>query len=163
MGVEIERKFLVNEKWKPEGRSIHVKQGYLPGTGPMLVRVRQEDSRAFLTLKGRTEGVTRSEYEYEIPMTDAGELLARCAEPIIEKTRYLIPSGKHTWEVDVFFGANEGLIVAEIELSDENEPFDKPVWVGAEVSGDPRYYNSNLASRPYSEWKNDAPVHWNEQ
>ena len=163
MAVEIERKFLVNEKWTPEGRTIHVKQGYLPGTGPMLVRVRQEDSRAFLTLKGRTEGITRSEYEYEIPMEDAGELLERCERPIIEKTRYLIPAGPHTWEVDVFFGANEGLVVAEIELSDENESFEKPAWLGAEVSGDVRYYNSNLASHPYSEWKNDAPVHRNEQ
>ena len=153
MAVEIERKFLVNEKWKPEGREIHVKQGYLPGAGPMLVRVRQEDARAYLTLKGRTEGITRSEYEYEIPMADAGELLLRCEEPIIEKTRYLIPAGPHTWEVDVFFGANEGLIVAEIELSREDEPFDRPDWLGAEVSGDPRYYNSNLASHPYAEWK----------
>ncbi len=152
MGVEIERKFLVNEKWKPEGRSIHVKQGYLPGTGPMVVRVRQEDTRAFLTLKGRTEGITRSEYEYEIPMEDAGELLERCEKPIIEKTRYLIPAEPHLWEVDVFYGANQGLIVAEIELSREDESFQKPEWVGEEVSGDPRYYNSNLAQHPYSSW-----------
>ena len=153
MSVEIERKFLVNEKWQPEGRSIHVKQGYLPGTGPMLVRVRQEDRRAFLTLKGRTEGITRSEYEYEIPMTDAGELLERCERPIIEKTRYLIPAGAHTWEVDVFAGANEGLIVAEIELASEDEPFARPAWLGREVSDDPRYYNSNLAAHPYSAWE----------
>ncbi|MBR5163708.1 MAG: CYTH domain-containing protein [Schwartzia sp.] len=153
MSVEIERKFLVNEKWKPEGRSIHVKQGYLPGTGPMLVRVRQEDKRAFLTLKGRTEGITRSEYEYEIPMQDAGELLERCEKPIIEKTRYLVPAGPHTWEVDVFAGANEGLVVAEIELSREDEPFDRPAWLGREVSDDTRYYNSNLAAHPYCNWE----------
>ncbi|MBO4852038.1 MAG: CYTH domain-containing protein [Schwartzia sp.] len=153
MSVEIERKFLVNEKWKPEGRSIHVKQGYLPGTGPMLVRVRQEDKRAFLTLKGRTEGITRSEYEYEIPMQDAGELLERCEKPIIEKTRYLVPAGPHTWEVDVFAGANEGLVVAEIELSHEDEPFDRPAWLGREVSDDTRYYNSNLAAHPYCNWE----------
>ncbi len=152
MGVEIERKFLVNENWKPEGRSIHVKQGYLPGTGPMLVRVRQEDRRAYLTLKGRTEGITRSEYEYEIPMEDAGELLERCEKPIIEKTRYLIPAEPHLWEVDVFAGANRGLIVAEIELSREDEPFLRPGWLGPEVSGDPRYYNSNLAAHPYTTW-----------
>ena len=153
MSVEIERKFLVNEKWKPEGRSIHVKQGYLPGTGHMLVRVRQEDKRAFLTLKGRTEGITRSEYEYEIPMQDAGELLERCEKPIIEKTRYLVPAGPHTWEVDVFAGANEGLVVAEIELSHEDEPFDRPAWLGREVSDDTRYYNSNLAAHPYCNWE----------
>ena len=153
MSVEIERKFLVNEKWKPEGRSIHVKQGYLPGTGPMLVRVRQEDKRAFPTLKGRTEGITRSEYEYEIPMQDAGELLERCEKPIIEKTRYLVPAGPHTWEVDVFAGANDGLVVAEIELSREDEPFDRPAWLGREVSDDTRYYNSNLAAHPYCDWE----------
>ena len=152
MSIEIERKFLVNEKWKPEGRRIHVKQGYLPGTGAMLVRVRQEDRRAYLTLKGRTEGITRSEYEYEIPMEDAGELLERCEKPIIEKTRYLIPADPHLWEVDVFSGANEGLVVAEIELSREDESFQRPDWLGAEVSDDPRYYNSNLAAHPYSTW-----------
>ena len=152
MSVEIERKFLVNEKWQPTGRSVHLKQGYLPGTGPMLVRIRREDARAFLTLKGRTEGITRSEYEYEIPAEDAEELLLRCQKPLIEKTRYLIPSGAHTWEVDVFAGANEGLVVAEIELSAEDEAFERPDWLAAEVSGDPKYYNSNLAERPFSTW-----------
>ncbi len=152
VGVEIERKFLVRETWRPEGAGIRVRQGYLPGAGEMLVRVRQEDRGAFLTLKGRTEGIARAEYEYPIPWEDADELLARCEKPLVEKTRYLVPSGAHTWEIDVFSGANDGLVVAEIELSHEDEPFERPDWLGAEVSGDARYYNANLAAHPFSEW-----------
>ncbi len=152
MGVEIERKFLVKEGWQPTGESVSIKQGYLPGTGPMLVRIRLEDQRALLTLKGRTEGVTRSEYEYEIPVQDAQELLLRCRKKVVEKTRYFVIHGDYTWEVDVFAGANKGLVVAELELSDENEDFDRPDWLGAEVSSDARYYNSNLAEHPFSEW-----------
>ena len=152
MGVEIERKFLVKEGWQPTGESVSIKQGYLPGTGPMLVRIRLEDQRALLTLKGRTEGVTRSEYEYEIPVQDAQELLLRCRKKEVEKTRYFVIHGDYTWEVDVFAGANKGLVVAELELSDENEDFDRPDWLGAEVSSDARYYNSNLAEHPFSEW-----------
>ena len=150
MGVEIERKFLVKEGWQPTGESVSIKQGYLPGTGPMLVRIRLEDQRALLTLKGRTEGVTRSEYEYEIPVQDAQELLLR--KKVVEKTRYFVIHGDYTWEVDVFAGANKGLVVAELELSDEDEAFDRPDWLGAEVSSDARYYNSNLAEHPFSEW-----------
>ncbi len=152
MGVEIERKFLVKEGWQPTGESVSIKQGYLPGTGPMLVRIRLEDQRALLTLKGRTEGVTRSEYEYEIPVQDAQELLLRCRKKVVEKTRYFVIHGDYTWEVDVFAGANKGLVVAELELSDEDEVFDRPDWLGAEVSSDARYYNSNLAEHPFSEW-----------
>ena len=152
MGVEIERKFLVKEGWQPTGESVSIKQGYLPGTGPMLVRIRLEDQRALLTLKGRTEGVTRSEYEYEIPVQDAQELLLRCRKKVVEKTRYFVIHGDYTWEVDVFAGANKGLVVAELELSDEDEDFDRPDWLGAEVSSDARYYNSNLAEHPFSEW-----------
>ncbi len=152
MGVEIERKFLVKEGWQPTGESVSIKQGYLPGTGPMLVRIRLEDQRALLTLKGRTEGVTRSEYEYEIPVQDAQELLLRCRKKVVEKTRYFVIHGDYTWEVDVFSGANKGLVVAELELSDEDEAFDRPDWLGAEVSSDARYYNSNLAEHPFSEW-----------
>ena len=152
MGVEIERKFLVKEGWQPTGESVSIKQGYLPGTGPMLVRIRLEDQRALLTLKGRTEGVTRSEYEYEIPAQDAQELLLRCRKKVVEKTRYFVIHGDYTWEVDVFAGANKGLVVAELELSDEDEVFDRPDWLGAEVSSDARYYNSNLAEHPFSEW-----------
>ena len=152
MGVEIERKFLVKEGWQPTGESVSIKQGYLPGTGPMLVRIRLEDQRALLTLKGRTEGVTRSEYEYEIPVQDAQELLLRCRKKVVEKTRYFVIHGDYKWEVDVFAGANKGLVVAELELSDEDEAFDRPDWLGAEVSSDARYYNSNLAEHPFSEW-----------
>lgn len=152
MGVEIERRFLVKEGWQPTGESVRIKQGYLPGSGPMLVRIRQAGSRAFLTLKGRTEGVTRSEYEYEIPPQDAEELLLRCRKKVVEKTRYFVPEGDYTWEVDVFAGANEGLVVAEIELSDEDEAFDRPDWVDREVSDDAKYYNVNLAEHPFSEW-----------
>ena len=152
MGVEIERKFLVKEGWQPTGESVSIKQGYLPGTGPMLVRIRLEDQRALLTLKGRTEGVTRSEYEYEIPVQDAQELLLRCRKKVVEKTRYFVIHGDYTWEVDVFAGANKGLVVAELELSDEDEAFDRPDWLGAEVSSDVRYHNSNLAEHPFSEW-----------
>ena len=152
MAIEIERKFLVKDGWRPEGEPISLRQGYLPLSGPMLVRIRQQDDRAFLTLKGRVDGVTRSEYEYEIPTQDAEELLMRCHKPLIEKMRYLVPVGSYTWEVDVFSGANEGLVVAEIELSSEDEVFDRPDWIGEEVSGDSRYYNSNLAKHPFSEW-----------
>ena len=152
MGVEIERKFLVKEGWRPTGESVRMRQGYLPGTGPMTVRIRTEDRRAVLTLKGRTKGITRSEYEYEIPMQDAEELLMRCQKKVVEKTRYFVSVGDYTWEVDVFEGANEGLVVAELELSDENEVFDRPDWLGEEVSMDGRYYNVNLAEHPFSEW-----------
>ena len=152
MGVEIERKFLVKEGWQPTGESVSIKQGYLPGTGPMLVRIRLEDQRALLTLKGRTEGATRGEYEYEIPVQDAQELLLRCRKKVVEKTRYFVIHGDYTWEVDVFAGANKGLVVAELELSDEDEAFDRPDWLGAEVSSDARYYNSNLAEHPFSKW-----------
>ncbi len=152
MGVEIERKFLVKDGWQPSGEPVHIKQGYLPGTGPMTIRVRQADSRAFLTLKGRTEGIVRSEYEYEIPTEDAKELLIRCQKKIVEKQRYFVPVGEFTWEVDVFAGANHGLVMAEIELANEDEAFDRPDWIGEEVSGDARYYNSNLADHPFSQW-----------
>ena len=153
MAIEIERKFLVKDDWRPEGQPICLRQGYLPLSGPMLVRIRQQDDRAFLTLKGRVDGVTRSEYEYEIPTQDAEELLMRCRKPLIEKMRYLVPVGSYTWEVDVFSGANSGLVVAEIELSSEDEAFDRPDWIVKEVSGDIRYYNSNLAVHPFSEWE----------
>ncbi len=152
MALEIERKFRVKESWQPKGRGVEVRQGYLPGTGPLLVRVRRQDERAFLTLKGRTEGITRAEFEYEIPAADADALLAFCEAPLIEKTRYFEELDGHTWEIDRFRGANEGLIVAEIELSSEDEPFSRPAWLGAEVSDDARYYNSNLAKCPYTAW-----------
>ncbi len=156
MAIEIERKFLVKDGWRPEGEPIHLRQGYLPLTGPIIVRIRQQDNRAFLTLKGRTDGITRNEYEYEIPPQDAEELLMRCQKSIVEKSRYLVTEGNYTWEVDVFFGANDGLIVAELELSSEDEEFERPEWLAAEVSNDPRYYNANLAKHPFSEWRSDT-------
>ena len=152
VGLEIERKFLVTDAWRPEGTGIRVRQGYIANGETLLVRVRRQDERAFLTLKGRTTGVSRAEYEYPIPAEDAEELLSLAEAPPIEKTRYRIPFGAHVWEVDVFSGENEGLVLAEIELKREDEPFERPPWLGAEVSGDPRYYNSNLALRPFRSW-----------
>ena len=153
MGVEIERKFLVDKSWRPTTRGIVVRQGYLPQRGALLVRIRRQDERAFITLKGRTTGVTRAEYEYEIPAHDADELMRFCEEPIIDKTRYVETIGGHKWEIDVFAGANDGLVVAEIELQREDEEVARPSWLGDEVSGDARYYNSNLISHPYKDWK----------
>ena len=153
MGLEIERKFLVKDTWRPEGEGVPMKQGYVAGGGPLIVRVRTAGGRAFLTLKGRTEGVTRAEFEYDVPVEDAEKILALAGGPLIEKTRYRVPFGAHTWEIDVFAGANEGLVVAEIELAREDEIFEHPPWLGAEVSDDPRYYNSNLAEHPFRTWK----------
>lgn len=156
MAMEIERKFLIKrELFTPQEPGIRVRQGYLPQSeaAPLLVRVRQHNERAYLTLKGRTAGVSRAEYEYEIPFADSEELLALCEKPLIEKTRYLEKAADgHIWEVDIFFGENEGLIVAEVELKDENEPFERPAWLAEEVSGDKRYYNSNLGKCPFKKW-----------
>ena len=154
MGMEIERKFLVDQKiWQPGEQGISVRQGYLAGEGPLLVRIRQQDRKAFLTLKGRTTGISRLEFEYEIPMVDAVGLLRLCQQPLVEKVRYVEEFEGHTWEIDRFFGSNEGLMIAEIELTSEDESFARPAWLGREVSGDSRYYNSNLIQHPYSEWK----------
>lgn len=153
VGREIERKFLVKEAlWQPHGHGFRVQQGYLPQTGALLVRIRTQDDRAFLTLKGRTTGITRAEFEYEIPAADAAELLPFCRRPLIEKVRYQEEVGGHLWEIDCFAGENEGLVVAEIELQCETEPFTRPAWLGEEVSGDPRYYNANLTEHPYRTW-----------
>lgn len=159
MAKEIERKFLVKEElFQPQGAGSRVRQGYLPGDGELLVRIRQKDDRAFLTLKGRNTGITRAEYEYEIPAADAAELFAFCRRPLIEKTRWHETVDGKLWEIDRFFGDNEGLLLAEIELADEAEKFTRPCWLGREVSGDPRYYNSNLAKNPFSVWgKGEKP------
>ena len=120
MGMEIERKFLVDQKiWQPGEQGISVRQGYLAGEGPLLVRIRQQDRKAFLTLKGRTTGISRLEFEYEIPMVDAVGLLRLCQQPLVEKVRYVEEFEGHTWEIDRFFGSNEGLMIAEIELTSE--------------------------------------------
>ena len=153
MVKEIERKFLVATGKLPTLPKGHViKQGYIPTQG-ITVRARISDDKAFLTLKGRATGLSRSEFEYPIPVEDAQQILNElCAHPLIEKTRYLIPHGEHTWELDIFEGDNQGLIVAEIELSSENEAFELPNWVREEVSHDTKYRNSNLRAHPFCKW-----------
>ena len=153
MGVEIERKFLVkDDSWKASADTgLLCRQGYLcSGTGK-TVRVRIMGERAFLTIKGPTEGISRSEFEYEIPVADAEALFAMC-DGLVEKVRYLVEHEGMTWELDLFSGANEGLVMAEIELDSEEQSFVLPAWAGDEVSGDPRYYNAQLLRCPFSEW-----------
>jgi adenylate cyclase len=155
MGVEIERKFLVDhERWKqmkkPAG--THYRQGYLLDSEKHTVRIRVTDKQGYITLKGAAKGISRPEFEYKIPKKDGVELLDAFSAPEVEKIRYRIRHEGKLWEVDEFLGANAGLIVAEIELKNENEAFKKPAWVTDEVSDDERYYNSNLSTRPYKKW-----------
>ncbi len=154
MAQEIERKFLVRgDYWRQEAAGQRLRQGYLSSDPERVVRVRSIDDKAWLTIKGQTRGISRSEYEYQIPPEDAASMLNElCLQPTIDKTRYRIALAGHVWEVDEFHGANRGLVVAEIELEDENEAFERPEWLGEEVSGDPRYFNSNLIAHPFSEW-----------
>jgi len=155
MAVEIERKFLVDaEKWKTfaKPKGIAYRQGYLVNEAGKTVRVRIAGSKAFITIKGTTKGFTRKEYEYEIPLADGHELLENFMLKGTSKTRYRVPIAGKVFEVDEFTGENAGLIVAEIELKAENETFEKPGFLLEEVSTDPRYYNSNLATHPYSLW-----------
>lgn len=155
MGTEIERKFLVrDDTWRDAViSSTRIMQGYLTDGGTAVVRARVRGDRGYLTVKGMTTGVTRAEYEYEIPADDARAMLDTLAQgPVIDKVRHLIPVAGHTWELDVFAGANDGLVMAEIELRSAEEPFERPAWAGAEVSDDARYFNVNLASHPYREW-----------
>jgi adenylate cyclase len=154
MGVEIERKFLVADTAFLSGLAgERLQQAYIAVTEHATVRVRIGGDRAWLTLKGRSEGIRRREFEYEIPLTHAAVCIAELSSgPIVDKTRYRVAHRAHVWEVDVFHGENEGLVIAEIELSHDDEVFECPAWLGAEVSGDPRYYNSSLASRPYRSW-----------
>jgi adenylate cyclase len=154
MGIEIERKFLVkDDSWKAEASAgLVCKQGYLVSDGGKTVRIRVMGTKAFLTIKGATRGLSRSEYEYEIPVPDAEGMLQLCATAPVEKTRYLIEHAGMTWELDVFAGRNSGLVMAEIELEAEDQPFELPGWAGDEVSRDRRYYNSYLAAMPYSNW-----------
>ena len=157
MAKEIERKFLVaHQAWRESVNTIHVfRQGYLSYDSERTVRVRATEVTGYLTIKGITEGLTRDEFEYEIPLADALALLQLCERPAIEKKRYIVPNGAHVWEVDVFEGVNEGLVVAEIELGSEDEAFDKPNWLGNEVSGDRKYSNSALTLHPFKDWSND--------
>jgi len=153
MAKEIERKFLVDTGKLPTLPKGHImKQGYVPTQG-ITVRARISNDQAFLTLKGRATGLSRSEFEYPIPVEDAQQILDElCAHPLIEKTRYLIPYGEHTWELDIFEGENEGLVIVEIELESENEVFELPTWVTQEVSHDTKYRNSNLIENPFTNW-----------
>jgi adenylate cyclase len=155
MPLEIERKFLTNDRWhhvtKPEGQ--YYRQGYLLSDPLKTIRVRMTPDKGFLTIKGPTQGATRAEYEYEIPIAEAQELLDHFCTSELSKIRYKIPNHGHVWEVDEFLGENQGLIVAEIELGAENEPFLTPEWIGMEVTGDKRYYNSSLTVAPFAQWK----------
>ncbi|RBP43698.1 CYTH domain-containing protein [Roseimicrobium gellanilyticum] len=153
MGQEIERKFLVTgDGWREGAEGTLYRQGYLAKDKERTVRVRVAGAKAYLTIKGRTSGTSRAEYEYEIPLKDAEELLNLCEGPLVEKTRHKIPYAGHTWEVDVFHGDNEGLIMAEVELQSEDAHVEMPDWAGKEVSGDVRYYNSSLSKKPYKMW-----------
>lgn len=154
MGKEIERKYLVKDNsWKELTAGVYYRQGYLSTVKERTVRVRTVGEKGYLTIKGVTTGVTRSEFEYEIPAEEANQMLDNlCEKPIIEKLRAKVPFDGLTWEIDEFHGENEGLIVAEVELQDENQKYEKPSWVGEEVSGDPRYFNSNLIKNPFKNW-----------
>ena len=154
MPKEIERKFLVkNDGWRGKSVGKRYRQGYLSTVKERTVRVRTVDDKGFLTVKGLSVGAARSEYEYEIPVADANEMLDRlCERPLIEKMRYRIPSAGVVWEVDEFAGENRGLIVAEVELESEDQQVAFPDWIGHEVTDDPRYFNANLVAHPFSRW-----------
>ena len=155
MATEIERKFLLkDDSWKADaGEGIQYTQGYLVGSKHASVRVRIQGKHAFINIKSATIDITRQEYEYEIPLADAKELLETlCEKPLIDKKRYKLKIAQHVWEIDVFAGDNDGLVVAEIELGDKNEAFEKPGWLAAEVSDDARYYNVNLVKHPFKDW-----------
>ncbi len=155
MGIEIERKFLVNDdSWRtPDLAGTPIRQGYLAVGPPSAVRVRIAGDKAILNVKSAVISITRLEFEYPVPVDDAEEILeSACDGRIVRKTRFLVEHAGMTWEVDVFDGPNEGLIVAELELESEDQPFEKPPWLGEEVSGEPRYLNTHLSTHPYTEW-----------
>ncbi len=156
MAQEIERKFLVKGDYKREAfRSIYITQGYLSSAPERTVRIRLKGEKGFITVKGisNESGVSRYEWEKEIPVDEARELLRICEPGVIDKTRYLVSNGGYTFEVDEFYGDNEGLTIAEIELPSEDAVFDKPEWLGEEVTGDMRFYNAMLLKNPYKDWK----------
>jgi adenylate cyclase len=155
MAQEIEKKFLVKGDFRPfVVKSTRITQGYLSSVPDRTVRVRIKGELGFITVKGigNQSGASRYEWEKEIPVEEVNELLKICEPGVIDKVRNLVKVGDHTWEVDEFFGENEGLIVAEIELSAENDHFEKPAWLGEEVTGDARYYNSMLMKHPFTKW-----------
>ena len=156
MPQEIERKFLVKGEFKSEAfKSVRITQGYLNSLPERTVRVRIRGDQGFITIKGKADatGVSRFEWEKEIAVDEAGELLKICEPGVIDKTRYLIKVGERTFEVDEFHGDNDGLVMAEVELPCEDAPFDRPQWLGKEVTGDSRYYNSMLVKNPFKNWK----------
>ncbi len=155
MGLEIERKFLLkNDAWKAEAdNGLEIKQGYLSSVIERTVRVRVIGEKGMLTVKGKTENLTRKEFEYEIPYEEAISLLDLCEKPIIEKKRYLVKRDNLTWEIDIFEGDNQGLHVAEVELESEAQSFELPDWAGNEVSQESKYYNSALITNPYNSWE----------
>ena len=152
MGIEIERKFLVvGDGWR-QAPAVPYAQGYLNRDKQRTVRVRVVEDSAWLTVKGASTGATRAEFEYPIPVADARELLAQCDGPLVRKLRRVVVHAGARWEIDEFQGDNAGLIVAEIELAAEDAPFERPAWLGAEVTHDPRYFNSSLATTPFCTW-----------
>ena len=155
MALEIEKKFLVTGDFMKEStKATRITQGYLSSVPERTVRVRIKGDKGYITIKGigSASGASRFEWEKEIPVAEVEQLLAICEPGVIDKTRHLVISGKHTFEVDVFYGDNEGLVLAEVELSSEDEAFVKPAWLGQEVTGDARYYNSMLMKSPYKSW-----------
>ena len=154
--IEIERKYLViNDNYK-SGKAQRISQGYICSEDDRVVRVRIKGDKAYLTIKNATIGFARNEYEYEIPVADAEAMLHNtCQQPIIDKTRYIVKHKGFTWEVDEFHGDNEGLVFAEIELADVNEQFLRPAFLGAEVTGNPRYYNAYISKHPYPTWEKE--------
>ena len=155
MALEIERKFLVTGEFRHQAyHHSRILQGYICSGNGRTVRVRIRDDKGFLTIKGPSgkQGLSRYEFETEIPLNDARDLMALCEPGIIDKTRYLVKSGTHVFEIDEFYGDNEGLVIAEVELQSENETFEKPSFVGKEVTGDRRYYNAYLTTNPYKSW-----------
>ena len=162
MAQEIERKFLVIGEFKPFSfAQMRITQGYLSSVPERTVRVRTMGEQGFITIKGigSQSGATRYEWEKEIPLPEAEELLAMCEPGVIDKTRYLVEAGKHTFEIDEFHGENQGLLLAEVELGSETEAFEKPSWLGPEVTGEVRYYNAMLKENPYKNWssRNSKP------
>lgn len=154
MGKEIERKFLViGDSWRKLAKGTAYRQGYLSTEKERIVRIRTIGEKGYITVKGISIGMIRSEFEYEIPMEDAKQILDElCEKPLIEKYRFKIPFDNMVWEVDEFFGENKGLIIAEIELISVDQSFSKPTWIGKEVTYEPKYFNANLIHNPFSKW-----------
>ena len=157
MAIEIERKFLVDlKRFSPNNSGVTIKQGYIPTKDNTAVRVRISADQAVLTIKGENNGISRLEFEYPIPLPDASMMLENlCKGSLIDKTRYIIEYQGYTWEVDVFHGDNQGLVVAEVELENETDTPSVPPWITIEVSGQVRYYNSNLMHHPYKNWEDE--------